>query len=150
MSQRKFKPGLVPTLVTIILIPVFIRLGYWQLDRAEQKRHMQQSYEQRTRLPSFRLEKRVDAKDELEYRRVYVRGVFDEKHQVFVDNKVHKGKVGYYVVTPLRMTGSDKYVLINRGWVPAGVYRHELPDISVTSKMVTIHGVLVSRGVILL
>ncbi|MDH5180713.1 MAG: SURF1 family protein [Gammaproteobacteria bacterium] len=143
MSTRKFKPGLVPTLVTLILLPIFIRLGFWQLDRAEQKRSMQTRYEQRAQLPSFHLEPRVGDGDEMEYRRVYVRGIFESKEQILIDNKIHKGKVGYYVVTPLKMNGSNQYVLINRGWVQASPDRNELPDIAVPDKMVTIHGVLV-------
>lgn len=143
MSKRKFKPGLVPTLVTLILLPIFIRLGFWQLERADQKRDMETRYEQRTKLPGFRLEPKVRGGDDIEYRRVYVRGVFDHQHQILIDNRVLNGKVGYHVVTPLRMSGSDRYVLINRGWVQASPYRNELPDVSVSNKMVTIHGVLV-------
>lgn len=143
MSKRKFIPGLVPTLLTLILIPIFIRLGYWQLERADQKREMQTRYEQRTNMPGFRLEPKVRSSHDIEYRRVYVRGVFDPKHQFLIDNRVLNGKVGYHVVTPLKMSNSNRYVLINRGWVQASPYRNELPDIPVSTKMVTIHGVLV-------
>lgn len=72
-----------------------------------------------------------------------MRGRFDSGHQILIDNKVHKGRVGYYVITPLKMTGSDQYVLINRGWTPAGKTRGDLPDINVADSYVTIHGVLV-------
>ncbi len=143
MSSRRFKPGLVPTLVTLVLLPIFIRLGFWQLERAEQKHVLQDSYEQRKTEPAFRLEPNVGAADELEYRRVYVRGTFDTAHQILIDNKIHKGAAGYYVVTPLQMTGSDEYILVNRGWVPAGKTRSELPSIDVTGSHVTIYGVLV-------
>lgn len=143
MSSRKFRPTLVPTLVTLLLLPIFIRLGFWQLDRAEQKRELQQNYAQRSELPSFRLEANVGASEELEYRRVFVRGEFDSAHQILIDNKVHKGKVGYYVITPLKMAGSDQYILINRGWVAAGPRRDKLPSIDVPATYVTIHGVLV-------
>lgn len=85
----------------------------------------------------------MSARDELEYRRVFVRGTFDDDHQILIDNKIHKGRVGYYVITPLKMVDSDQYVLINRGWLPAGKTRSELPDIKVTNRHVTIHGVLV-------
>jgi len=142
MSSRRFRPGLVPTLVTLVLLPIFILLGFWQLDRAEQKRDLQRDYEQRIDLPAFRLESRVSARDELEHRRVFVRGVFDEQHQLLIDNKIHKGQVGYYVITPLKMVGSDQYVLINRGWIPAGKSRSALPDIKVTNQHVTIYGVM--------
>lgn len=143
MSSRRFKPGLLPTLVTLVLLPIFIRLGFWQLERAEEKQVLQDSYAQRKVLPAFRLEPKVGASDELEYRRVYVRGRFDPNHQILIDNKIYKGQVGYYVVTPLLMTGSEQYVLINRGWVPAGKTRAELPDIKVTEGHVTIYGVMV-------
>lgn len=142
MSSRRFKPGLAPSLVTLALLPIFISLGFWQLDRAEQKRDLQSGYEERISQPAFRLESRVRARDELEHRRVFVRGIFDNKHQVFIDNKVNKGKVGYYVITPLKMVGSDQYVLVNRGWIPVGHSRSELPDIKVTNQHVTIYGVL--------
>lgn len=142
MSNRRFKPGLVPTLVTVILLPVFIKLGFWQLERAEQKRVMQDGLEQRRSMPAFRLEPRVGAGEELEYRRVYVRGRFDPDHQILIDNKIYKGRAGYYVVTPLRMTGSDQYILVNRGWLAAGKTRQELPAIDVVKNHVTIYGVL--------
>ena len=142
-GSRRFKPGLVPTLVTLVLLPIFIRLGFWQLDRAEQKRDLQRNYAQRTALPSFRLEPRVKGRGELEYRRAYVRGTFDNEHQILIDNKIHKGQVGYYVITPLKMADSDQYVLINRGWLAAGKTRSELPNITTTDQLVTIHGVLV-------
>lgn len=143
MSSRRFKPGLVPTLVTLVLLPIFIRLGFWQLERAGQKQDLKNSYAQRKGLPAFRLEPGVGAADELEYRRIYVRGTFDPAHQILLDNKVYKGRVGYYVITPLLMAGSDQYVLINRGWVPAGKSRSELPAIDVPGSRVTIYGVLV-------
>lgn len=143
MTSRRFRPTLVPTLVTLILLPIFIRLGFWQLDRAEQKRVLQTNHATRSALPSFALEPRVGASDELEYRRVFVKGSFDADRQVLIDNKIHKGKVGYYVITPLKMVGSDQYVLINRGWVPLGHSRDELPKIDVSDRHVTIHGVLV-------
>ena len=41
------------------------------------------------------------------------------------------------------MAETDQYILVNRGWLPAGQFRDELPDISVTEKLVTVHGVLV-------
>ena len=50
MASYRFKPGLVPSLVVLLLLPIFIRLGFWQLDRAEQKQTMQQDYEHRAGL----------------------------------------------------------------------------------------------------
>ena len=37
MRAWKFRPGLWPTVATLILLALFVRLGFWQLDRADQK-----------------------------------------------------------------------------------------------------------------
>ena len=65
MASYRFKPGLVPSLMVLLLLPIFIRLGFWQLDRAEQKQTIQRDYERRAHLPAFQLEPRVSAGDAL-------------------------------------------------------------------------------------
>jgi surfeit locus 1 family protein len=44
---------------------------------------------------------------------------------VLLDYKIHRGRLGYYVVTPLRIEGSAMHVLVNRGWVAAGARRED-------------------------
>jgi cytochrome oxidase assembly protein ShyY1 len=45
MSSRLiFKPRLVPTLAVLIILPLLMILCFWQLDRAGQKRLLQQSF----------------------------------------------------------------------------------------------------------
>lgn len=82
-----------------------IALGNWQLERAAQKR----------------------AAGALVVE-VALRGEFDPKHTVFVDNKVYRGTPGYHVVQPLRLAGG-KHVLVNRGWARAGPTRDRLPEL---------------------
>ena len=38
---RQFRPGLVPSLTVAVLLPLFLTMGYWQLQRAEEKRDLQ-------------------------------------------------------------------------------------------------------------
>ncbi len=52
-------------------------------------------------------------------RRVSARGTFDHAHQVVLRGRVYRESPGVYVVTPLRLDGSDSAVLVNRGFVPA-------------------------------
>ena len=42
-----FRPGLLPTLVVLGLLPVLLWLGTWQLQRADEKRALLASYEAR-------------------------------------------------------------------------------------------------------
>jgi surfeit locus 1 family protein len=52
-------------------------------------------------------------------RRVEVRGEFEPKYTVYVDNRIYQHQPGYHVATPLRIAGSQRYVLVNRGWIAA-------------------------------
>ena len=42
---KQFRPTLVGTLVTICCIPLFIILGLWQYNKAEQKQALQAQYD---------------------------------------------------------------------------------------------------------
>jgi surfeit locus 1 family protein len=50
------------------------------------------------------------------------------------------GVVGYHIVMPLRIGDSERYVLVNRGWVAGTNARSELPQIATPSRMVTVVG----------
>ena len=55
---------------------------------------------------------------------VSVAGQFDPAHEILLDNRVLNGKPGYQVVTPLKMDGTELYVLVDRGWVARGCRSH--------------------------
>src|SRR5262249_31614831 len=52
---------------------------------------------------------------------------FDARGQILIDNKVHAGRAGYDVVTPLKLDGGA-VVLVDRGWTPGGPTRALLPE----------------------
>lgn len=132
----------IPTFATVILFPLLLSLGFWQLDRAQQKRNMLSVYTHRGQLEPLSLDQPLDDIETLHYRRVRVQGHYDAAHLVLLDNKVYQGRVGYHVLIPLHVTGADVHVLINRGWVPLGKSRQTLPDISVKSGPVTVSGII--------
>ena len=45
--MKGFRPGIGPTLVVLLLLPVLVALGFWQLGRGEQKRQLLASYAER-------------------------------------------------------------------------------------------------------
>ncbi|MEJ2508097.1 MAG: SURF1 family protein [Gammaproteobacteria bacterium] len=143
VGKRQFRPRLWPTIATLVLLPILIALGFWQLDRAQEKREIQQRFEQRTREAPLVLGARlVDSPKAVHYRRATARGVFDAKHQLLIDNKVYEGKAGYDVLTPLRIQGTDTWVLVNRGWVPQGRSRKDIPTVPVPEGTVEVHGLI--------
>ena len=60
--------------------------------------------------------------------------------KILVDNKVHQGQVGFYVVTPLLIEGTETAVLVNRGWVKGTGSREVLPTIQTPEAKITIYG----------
>ncbi len=48
--RYRFRPGWITTLVFIVLLPVLIGLGFWQLERAGQKTELRDRYTARGRM----------------------------------------------------------------------------------------------------
>lgn len=141
-GKRVFRPRLWPTVATVVLLPVLVSLGFWQLDRAQEKRDIQTRFEQRAHEAPIHLGAQLEPVNKVHYRKAIVRGVYDAQHQILLDNKMYNGRVGYQVITPLKIAGSDTWVLINRGWVAQGVSREKLPDITPPTGQVTVNGLI--------
>jgi cytochrome oxidase assembly protein ShyY1 len=75
----------------------------------------------------------------LRYLPVAATGEFVASRQILIDNKVHGGRAGYDVVTPL-VLADGRAVLVDRGWVPQLGSRSQLPDVSPPSGVVTVKG----------
>ena len=129
-ALTKLKQNIVPTIAFLLVLPVLIALGFWQLDRAQQKRDLQAMYDARMNDTPVSVGARVQAPEELQFYRVSVKGYYDGAYSIYLDNRVHNGQVGYFVITPLKIAGSETRVLVNRGWVPMGESRESLPDIT--------------------
>lgn len=142
IGQYVFRARLVPTLVTLILLPILIRLGFWQLERAQLKQDIQTLYEQRMSQAHQPLKGLVKEAGSMRYRRVVVRGEYDETQQILLDNQVHNTVAGYHVLTPLRIAQTDVRVFIDRGWVPLGNSRAVLPKIDTPKGVVEVHGLV--------
>jgi surfeit locus 1 family protein len=141
LGRVRFRAGLVPTLATILLLPALIGLGLWQLDRADQKRQLQAEYDRRQAETPKRLRSVLEEAAALRYRPVRVRGRYEPDYQFLLDNRVHQGRAGYHVLTPLRIEDGDVRVLVNRGWVALGADRARLPRIDTPAGEVEIIGV---------
>lgn len=112
-----FRPGWLPSLVTCLLFPGLIWLGFWQLARAEEKRVLLEHYEARRSAEPVTLDALLEARDP-GYRRVRLQGRFDAAHSLLLDSRTHAGQVGVELLQPFHDRLSGLQVLINRGWLP--------------------------------
>ena len=133
----------VPLLLFIVVFSLLLRLGFWQLNRADEKEMFLTTQAQRLLdkpIPLAELLKEQDRR----YRPVLLKGHYDVNHQLLVDNQINKGKLGGFVMTPFILSDGSGVVLVNRGWVAMDKTRKQLPDV----KMATNHSEISLVGVI--
>lgn len=103
----------------LALIALFVRLGFWQLDRLAQRKAHNAAVSAQTGQPEFDLNRGVqDDLSAMEYRAVVVTGTYDFAGEMVLRNQVWSNQLGAQILTPLKIDGSDKTILVNRGWVP--------------------------------
>lgn len=139
-NPLRFRPRLIPTIATLLLLPALISLGQWQAHKAEQKQALQETYDQREQGIFLQVDAHPLNPEAVRYSRVVARGRYDPAYQILLDNQVHEGMAGYHVLTPLRIEGGDMRVLVNRGWVPVGRDRNILPDTDVPQGVMEVTG----------
>jgi surfeit locus 1 family protein len=127
-----FKFKLIPTLIFAITFCGFIVLGFWQIDRADQKNVLNSNYTDRQQEAIIVLDKNnvIDEKSSLLWRKVEFEGSFINKQNIILDNQIFNQIAGFNIITPFKIKGSDSLVLINRGWHPNLKNRETLPIIN--------------------
>ena len=135
----------VPTLAYLGMLSLLMALGFWQLNRAEQKKVFFEQQKQGLVSAKVLVLSDIIAEggEALRYTKVQVLGHYDVEHQFLLDNQMHEGQVGYCVLTPFVLAGQTKAVLVNRGWIPLNKDRSVLPVLKIESaqaERVELHG----------
>lgn len=126
----------VPLIAGVTLALLTLQLGHWQTRRAAEKAALQAEYFAPARSQAQALGPRPPA----EWQTVELRGEWLADRSILLDNRVHDGRAGYHVFTPLQVTAPAARVLVNRGWIPVGPDRARLPEITTPSGPVVVTG----------
>lgn len=138
----------IPTTAAIVAIATFSWLGLWQLDRAAEKERRSGTFAARTGDAPILLNQRLSVMPSRfdpewwRYRRVEVSGEPYGARQYLLDNRTRGGVAGYQVYVPLLVTGLDRVLLVNRGWVATGPSRERLPDVSMNPLELVVSGIV--------
>jgi surfeit locus 1 family protein len=142
-SLGRFKPTLAGTLAALALLPLLVSLGFWQLRRADEKRTL---IDQFAGGDVTTQQLHADGVADLPpLQHISVSGRYDETRQVLLDNIPAAkdasgfGRPGYRVLTPL-LIDAQHIVLIDRGWIPLGRTRDEIPNLTVPGDPRTVRG----------
>ena len=134
---------LVVSAATVLTMAVTASLGLWQLDRASQKLALQAQINERSGLAAWGNADLLQAADPKagEHRPVDLVGEWVPNANVFLDNRQMNARVGFFLLTPLRLEGSDRVVLVQRGWVPRDFTdRNHVPTIPTPAGAVHVAG----------
>jgi len=148
-----FRFRIIPFVATVVLVVLGIVLGNWQTRRAEEKLSIAARLQERgTQAPlvlgdggGVQQSERVESglhPTGIEYRRVRLRGEWVASWPLFLDNRPLNGRAGFILAMPFKIAGSDKHVLVLRGWLPRDAVDYaRLPEFQTPVGTVSIEGV---------
>jgi surfeit locus 1 family protein len=133
----------VVTITTGVVVAVTSALGFWQLGRAEEKTSLQALIDERAQEEPWDNADVLQAQGPNEglHRRVRLQGVWQHGATVLLDNRPMSGQAGFWVISPLRLQGSERVVLVNRGWVARDFLdRSRIPEFQTPTEPVQVQG----------
>lgn len=123
---------LIPTALIALTCAFLLSLGFWQLDRAEEKRAIEASIKDAS-TGTVELIVSTETLEDKEYYEVRIQGQYLNEKQFIYDNQIVDQISGYYVLTPFVLKGQPKAIIVNRGFIPWNGRRDKFADIFVDS-----------------
>ncbi|HEY0060568.1 MAG TPA: SURF1 family protein [Telluria sp.] len=137
-----FRFRTIPFVATVLLVALGVALGQWQDRRAATKIALQQQMSARAAQAPLVLTPQRQDPAQMEFRSVQVAGEFVAEWPLFLDNRPQQGKVGFYLLMPFKIAGSDTHVLVARGWLPRYTGEHDrLPEFETPRGTVIVTGI---------
>lgn len=139
----RFQFRWIPFIAALIAAVIGISLGNWQMRRASYKEAIEQKLTAQQAAAPLHLTGTQPDVDEVEFRRVEVRGEFVGSWPIYLDNRSYRGAAGLYLVMPLKIAGTKQHVLVMRGWLPRDpVDRNKLPGVPTPVGNLSIEGTI--------
>lgn len=132
MIKRIF---VLPTILITLTLWGLLSLGFWQLERADEKRAIEaEIIAAQSDSAEF---VQVSELTDKEYYQVILKGHYDNNKQFIYDNQIVNSNTGYFVLTPFVLENKTA-ILVNRGFVPWRGNREKLADTNIGESKTTI------------
>lgn len=105
---------LIPTLLVTFFVVLMTTLGFWQLNRAEQKTQLLSLLSDNN---VTTIERKSQIRDLPRYSHVVLTGRFLPETQLLLDNQFNEKSIGYHVFSPFKLQQLNLIIMVNRGWV---------------------------------
>ncbi|MBC7204432.1 MAG: SURF1 family protein [Pusillimonas sp.] len=146
MTQANISLRTLLALIALAIVAaVCFSLGQWQLGRAAEREAILQQINAGRALTPMILTAQTPATSLTPWRRVRATGHWLNEFTVLMANRNHKGRPGYWVVTPFELD-PGRAVLVLRGWIPRPIGAGQtLPELRAASGTQAIEGDLLSH-----
>ncbi|NOH78297.1 SURF1 family protein [Vibrio sp. RE86] len=146
VAQMKKGRFIVVSLVTVVAFSFLVKLGFWQLSRAEEKSEIEQHVLLKSEQIPIRLEALAsDALDNPTGTKVVVSATPVIDKYLLLDNQNFNGNVGYLALQLVKSDGG-RWLLVERGFVEAPALRSELPKVVWLTEPMSIEGRLYRKS----
>lgn len=132
---RSATHAVLPALAALVLLALFVTLGFWQLDRAAQKREVRAAFDAEGEYRTLETNASYEA-----FAPLKATGHYLGNRQILLENIVLDGRLGYYVITPFERSADEPLLLVNRGWLPKEADEATTLPITVSGDEQEIHG----------
>jgi surfeit locus 1 family protein len=142
MQKYRFNFTLPLTIAFLITFSILIKLGFWQLERADHKKYLNESYKlrQSEKIIDLNAHKNIKDKESILWRKVSLNGSFYKEKNLMVDNQIFKHEAGFNILTPFKLDGTGMTILVNRGWHKNLINREQIPVINSVDDIGLING----------
>ena len=115
--------GAVAAIFILAMCAICMRLGFWQLDRLEQRRARNAAIRTATAQPPLALDSAAPAAlasdpARFTWRRAEAAGRYHHAGDMVVRGRSREGRPGVHLYSPL-VLADGRVVMVNRGWVPS-------------------------------
>lgn len=132
----RFTPNWLMSTLAVLFISLFIRLGFWQIDRADEKTKMVVAQEALSKQEPIGWG--VGQKYPLQYQRIKLQGTYLNNF-FLLDNQHYQHQFGYDVLSPLLLTDGS-VVMVDRGWILGDSTRRTFPALNIPKGLIQLQG----------
>lgn len=130
------KSRVAMSLFYIIFGGIFVFLGFWQIERGQEKQSIVNDYN------SAQMQSPVAySRNSKTWDHVYLKGYIDQSRLILIDNSLVGGILGFKVIAPF-ITNTGIILMTDFGWVQQTENRSILPEIKLPIGEVNISGIL--------
>jgi len=134
--NRRFTPSWQMSIAALIAILILARLGFWQLQRADEKEQMLNAHHSLAQQKPILWE--PNNKLPTQYQQIQVQGTYLAK-TLLLDNQHHHHQFGYHVISPL-LLANGQILLVDRGWLAGDITRQVLPMTKTPTGSIQVQG----------